>query len=145
MILHLDGVCIHLLVFQFVGLSLSGSGTYNEPLGVLSMLHFDAGGVVEGDLFREASGSSAISNLADNVINVEKTPTKGIRVTKNRDFGVTGFINTCYDPANRRLFQYNIGDKTIYGWDHNGIKVPENAAFTLEEFKIDDGTQVQPF
>ena len=64
MVLHLDGVCIHLLVFQFVGLSLSGSGTYNEPLGVLSMLHFDAGGVVEGDFFREASGSSAISLVA---------------------------------------------------------------------------------
>ena len=90
------------------------------------------------------SGSSAISNLADNVLNVEKTPTKGIRVTKNRDFGVTGFINTCYDPANRRIFQYNTGDKTVYGWDHAGIVAPENAAATLEEFKVDDGSQTQP-
>lgn len=90
------------------------------------------------------SGSSAISNLADNVINVEKSPTKGIRVTKNRDFGVTGFINTCYDPANRRLFQHGLGDKIVYGWDHNGIKTPENPAITLEEFAIDDGTQTQP-
>lgn len=90
------------------------------------------------------SGSSAISNLADNVINVEKTPTKGIRVTKNRDFGVTGFINTCYDPANRRLFQHGLGDKIIYGWDHEGIELPENPAAKLEEFEIDDGTQTQP-
>ena len=90
------------------------------------------------------SGSSAISNLADNVINVEKTPTKGIRVTKNRDFGSTGFINTCYDPANRRLYQLNTGDKIVYSWDHSGIKVPENAAATREEFALDDGTQEPP-
>lgn len=90
------------------------------------------------------SGSSAISNLADNVINVEKSP-KGIRVTKNRDFGITGFINTCYDPTNRRLYQLDTGDKTIYGWDHTGIEIPENAAATLEEFALDDGTQTQPF
>lgn len=89
------------------------------------------------------SGSSAISNLADNVINVEKSP-KGIRVTKNRDFGITGFINTCYDPTNRRLYQLDTGDKTVYGWDHTGIEVPENAAATLEEFAVDDGTQTQP-
>lgn len=90
------------------------------------------------------SGSSAISNLADNVINVEKAPTKGIRVTKNRDFGTTGFINTCYDPANRRLFQLGLGDKIVFGWDHNGISVPENPATKLEEFEIDDGTKTQP-
>ena len=90
------------------------------------------------------SGSSAISNLADNVINVEKTPTKGIRVTKNRDFGVTGFINTCYDPANRRIFQYNTGDRIVYSWDHSGIQIPENQAICLEEFAIDDGAQMPP-
>ena len=44
------------------------------------------------------SGSSAISNLADNVLNIERDP-KGIRVTKNRDFGTTGFINTKYEHA----------------------------------------------
>lgn len=91
------------------------------------------------------SGSSAISNLADVVLNIEKEPTKGIRVTKNRDFGTTGFINTCYDPANRRLFQYNTRDHIVYGWDHTGIQLPENAAATLEEFAIDDGTKQQPF
>lgn len=92
----------------------------------------------------DVSGSSAITNLADVVLNVEKAPTKGIRVTKNRDFGTTGFINTCYDPANRRLFQHDIGDKIVYGWDHTGIELPENPAATLEEFAIDDGTQTQP-
>lgn len=91
----------------------------------------------------DVSGSSAITNLADVVLNVEKSP-KGIRVTKNRDFGITGFIPTCYDPANRRIFQLNTGDRVVYGWDHNGIEVPENAAESLEEFKIDDGAQTQP-
>ena len=91
------------------------------------------------------SGSSAISNLADNVLNVEKMP-KGIRVTKNRDFGLTGFIPTCYDPTNRRIFQASTGDKTVYGWNHNDIKIPENQAISLDEFKIDDGIdRTQPF
>ena len=90
------------------------------------------------------SGSSAISNLADVVLNIERAP-KGIRVTKNRDFGTTGFIPTAYDPTNRRLFQLNTGDKTVYGWDHKGIKEPENQARLLEEFKVDDGSQEQPF
>jgi len=91
----------------------------------------------------DVSGSSAITNLADVVLNVEKSP-KGIRVTKNRDFGMTGFIATCYDPANRRISQFSIGDKTVYGWDHSGINKPENPAATLEEFKIDDGSEPQP-
>ena len=84
------------------------------------------------------SGSSAITNLADNVINVEKSP-KGIRVTKNRDFGLTGFISTCYDPSNRRIFQATTGDRTVFGWDHEGIKIPENQAITLDEFQLQDG------
>lgn len=93
----------------------------------------------------DVSGSSAITNLADNVINVEKSP-KGIRVTKNRDFGITGFINTCYDPANRRIYQFNTTDCIVYEWDHNGISLPENPASLLEEFKVDDGSMNdQPF
>ena len=89
------------------------------------------------------SGSPAISNLADVVLNIERSP-KGIRVTKNRDFGTVGFINTCYDPASRRLFQANTGDRTMYGWDHNGISLPENPVETLEEFAIDDGNMQPP-
>ena len=92
------------------------------------------------------SGSSAITNLADVVINVEKNP-KGIRVTKNRSFGITGFINCAYDPCNRRIFQASTGDRVVYGWDHTGIPLPENPASTLDEFKIQDGREQdkQPF
>ena len=91
------------------------------------------------------SGSSAITNLADVVVNVEKSP-KGIRVTKNRSFGITGFINCCYDPANRRIYQATTGDRVVFGWDHTDIPLPENPASTLEEFKIQDGREgEQPF
>jgi twinkle protein len=92
------------------------------------------------------SGSSAITNLADVVINVEKSP-KGIRITKNRSFGITGFINCSYDPCNRRIFQSSTGDRVVYGWDHTDIPLPENPACTLDEFKIQDGREEdkQPF
>ena len=91
----------------------------------------------------DVSGSSAITNLADTVINVEKSP-KGIRVTKNRDYGTTGFINTVYDPATRRILQSDTMDYLVYGWDHTGIELPENPADKLEEFAIDDGIQEPP-
>ena len=92
----------------------------------------------------DISGSSAIGNLADFVINVERNPTRGIRLTKNRIFGDKGFVNCDYDPATRRLYQHSTQGYS-YGWDHNGIQIPENQACQLEEFKIDDGTQTAPF
>ena len=92
----------------------------------------------------DISGSSAIGNLADFVINVERYPTRGIRLTKNRIFGEKGFINCDYDPASRRLYQHNMGGM-VYGWDHSGIEQPENLAESLEEFKVQDGTQENPF
>ena len=76
-------------------------------------------------------------------MNVEKNP-KGIRVTKNRDFGVTGFINTVYDPANRRIYQANSMDHVVFSWDHTGIELPEHPIDELEEFKIDDGNTDPP-
>lgn len=91
----------------------------------------------------DVSGNSAITNLADNVFSVEKSP-KGIRVTKNREFGIEGFIPTCYDPANRRIFQLKVGDHLIYSWDHNGIELPENPAAILDEFSVDDGCVTEP-
>ena len=47
---------------------------------------------------------------------------------------------------NRRIYQKNIGDKTVYGWDHDGIKIPEDQAITLPEFQIQPGeNQSAPF
>lgn len=79
------------------------------------------------------SGSSVISNLADNVMSIERPH---IRVTKNRDFGETGYIKCEYNPANRRIYQENLGDHIVYGWDHNGIEIPEDRADTLPEYQI---------
>ena len=82
------------------------------------------------------SGSSVITNLADNVFSIEKP---NIRVTKNRSYGETGYILCDYDPVNRRIYQKNLGDRMVYGWDHNGISVPEDQACTLPEFQIQPG------
>lgn len=87
------------------------------------------------------SGSSVISNLADNVINIEKP---NIRVTKCRDFGETGYIHCDYDPVNRRIYQADFGDRMVYSWDHTGIKEPEDQACTLPEFQIQPG-ETAPF
>lgn len=91
-----------------------------------------------GDRFTNdsVSGSSAITNLADNVINIEKPH---IRITKNRDNGILDYINCCYDPSNRRIYQASFGDRTVYGWNHEGIKVPEDQACARPEFAIQGG------
>lgn len=92
----------------------------------------------------DISGSSAIGNLADFVINVERYPTRGIRLTKNRIFGDKGFINCDYDPATRRLSQHG-APEFRYSWDHSGISAPEHPAEELPEFKKDEGQEEDPF
>lgn len=84
----------------------------------------------------DVSGSSAITNLADNVIAVEKP---NLRITKNREFGICEFIQCNYNPANRRIYQANVGDRTVYGWNHEGIDIPEEQACKLDEFQIQSG------
>lgn len=104
----------------------------------------------KGETFdtQDISGSSAIGNLADSVLNVEKNPNL-IRITKNRDFGIKGSIFTSYDPCTRRIFETEVGDKTILDWDYTGVKLPEHPAYTLPEFEIYNGanasTTIQPF
>lgn len=80
------------------------------------------------------SGSSVITNLADVVLSIEKP---NIRVTKNRDFGITDYIQCGFDPCNRRIFQASIGDRIVYSWDHTNLELPENQANALP------GNQVQ--
>lgn len=88
-----------------------------------------------GELFTNDSvaGSANITNVADNVINIEKP---NIRVTKNREFGTTEYIECSYDPANRRIFQANIGDRVVYGWDHTNLNLPLNRVDEYPEFNI---------
>lgn len=75
------------------------------------------------------------------MISVEKP---NLRITKNRNFGTTGYIHCDYDPANRRIFQASLGDKTVYSWDHTGIKEPDNPAASLEEFQLQSGQPTNP-
>ena len=84
----------------------------------------------------DIAGSAAISNLADIVMSIEKP---NIRVTKNREFGVTPVIYCDFDPATRRIYQSSTGDRTVYGWDHAGIQVPENSVLDVPEFAIQHG------
>ena len=88
----------------------------------------------------DVAGSANITNLADTVISVEKP---NLRITKNREFGICEFIPCSYDPANRRIFQANIGDRTVYGWNHEGAIVPEVQASSLPEFQIQSGSPEQ--
>ena len=92
----------------------------------------------------DVAGSANITNLADNVLNIEKP---NIRVCKNRDFGVTPVIECSFDPCNRRIFQTSTGDRTTYGWDHTGIRMPEDQACALPEFAVQKGMRVssEPF
>jgi twinkle protein len=84
----------------------------------------------------DVAGSANITNLADTVINIEKP---NLRITKNREFGICEYIICGYNPANRRIFQANIGDRTVYGWNHEGLTTPEQQACTLPEFQIQCG------
>lgn len=89
----------------------------------------------------DVSGNSAVTNLADNVIVVEKP---NLRIQKNRNFGTLGFIECNYNPANRRIYQADFGDKIRFGWDHTGIKIPANRADVMPEFAIQSGTLTMP-
>lgn len=85
----------------------------------------------------DVAGSANITNVADSVINIADT---NISVTKNREFGDTGKIYCSYDPANRRIFQTNIGEKTVYSWDHSNLNVQLNEVENYPEFKIQVGS-----
>lgn len=85
----------------------------------------------------DVAGSANITNLADTVINIEKP---NLRITKNREFGLCEYIVCGYNPANRRIFQANIGDRTVYGWNHEDLSVPEQQACMLPEFQIQCGS-----
>jgi len=81
----------------------------------------------------DVAGSANITNAADTVLNIEKP---NIRVMKNRAFGECGLVYCDYDPTNRRIYQSNIGDNTVYGWDHTGILEPQYPAANLKQFAI---------
>lgn len=78
----------------------------------------------------DISGASAIGNLADTVMSIEKP---NIQVTKNRDFNIKGYVRCNFNPVNRRIYQASIGDTMVYSWDHNGVALPEHPASELND------------
>lgn len=54
------------------------------------------------------------------------------------------FIKCRYNPVNRRIFQENIGDKVVYSWNHDGIKLPTVQAMKLPQFQIQSREEEVP-
>lgn len=79
----------------------------------------------------DVAGTSAITNLADTVIVVDRP---NLNIIKNRENGELDYIECTFNPANRRIFQTAVGDRVVYGWDHTGAPHPEERADSLPQF-----------
>lgn len=87
----------------------------------------------------DVSGSSAIGNMADTVIVVERP---NLRITKNREDGIQRLIECCYCADSRRIYQASAGDKFRISWDKEGVSRPEPRADSLSEYGVQTA---QPF
>lgn len=81
----------------------------------------------------DVSGTKYITNLASNVLVIEKPD---IRITKTRYSGNNGFIECCYCGDSRRVYQADVGDKYSYSWDKTGLTPPSIRADSLPEYKV---------
>lgn len=84
----------------------------------------------------DVAGASALTNLADTVL---FCMSPNVKVEKSRATGETPFIQCNYDPANRRVFETDIGDRYRFSWNHEGITEPENKITDLEHFAVQVG------
>lgn len=73
----------------------------------------------------DVSGNSAITNLADTVIAIEKPD---IRILKNRGTGDQDLIACEYCKASRRISEIKYGDQFNYSWNINKIPPLKNLA-----------------
>lgn len=81
----------------------------------------------------DVSGNSAIVNLADSAIVVERPD---LRIIKNREGGIQKHITCCYCPDSRRIYQADRGDLNHFSWDRTGIEKPTLRADSREEYKV---------
>ena len=81
----------------------------------------------------DVGGNSAIVNLADSAIVVERPD---LRIIKNREGGVQRLISCCYCPDSRRIYQSDRGDLNCFSWDKKDIKPPPLLASSLPEYQI---------
>ena len=79
------------------------------------------------------SGSSAIVNLADNAIVVQRPD---LRIIKNRTTGIQRDIPCAFCGDSRRIYQADVGDKLYCSWDRTGLKHPDPRADSMPEYGI---------
>ena len=91
----------------------------------------------------DVGGNSAIVNLADSAIVVERP---NLRIIKNREGGIQKLIECCYCPDSRRIYQSDQGDLNRFSWNKEGIKPFEGKyrADSLPEYGVKIGDNV-PF
>lgn len=92
----------------------------------------------------DVSGNSAIVNLCDTGISVEKPD---LRIIKNRDEGTERVISCAYAPDSRRIYQADKGDIINYSWNKTGIPLADPRADSMEEYsvKLSDRVVRDPF
>ena len=82
---------------------------------------------------QSVSGSSAIVNLADSAIVVQRPD---LKIIKNRTTGIQKEISCAYCGSSRRIFQADVGDKLHFSWDRTGLKHPDPRADSMPEYGI---------
>lgn len=79
------------------------------------------------------SGSSAIVNLADNALVIQRPD---IRILKNRTTGIQKDIACAFCGDSRRIYQVDAGDKLYCSWDRTGLKHPDPRADSMPEYGV---------
>lgn len=93
----------------------------------------------------DVSGNSAIVNLCDTGISVERPD---LRIIKNREDGIERLIECAYAMDSRRIFQADTGDNIVYSWDKSGLPLASPRADSFPEFGVQmsqNSTVAQPF
>ena len=72
----------------------------------------------------DVGGNSAIVNLADSAIVVERP---NLRIIKNREGGVQKLIECCYCADSRHIYQADRGDLNWFSWNKEGIRIFEGS------------------
>ena len=88
------------------------------------------------------SGSSAIVNLADNAIVVQRPD---LKILKNRTSGVQREVACVFCPDSRRIYQADVGDKLHCSWDRTNAVKPTPRANSLAEYQPQLSVGNQPF
>lgn len=81
----------------------------------------------------DVGGNSAIVNLADSAIVVERP---NLRIIKNREGGIQRLIECCYCQDSRRIYQADRGDMNVFSWDKTGVPLASPRADSLPQYGV---------